>query len=134
MSLFKAVRFVAATTSILAMSLISLSWADGSMPGHGHGMGIDDAHRMHDGEQKMPMMESREVHGNGVVNKIWMENHMINVSHEPMPELSWPKMRMNFPVAEDVSLEGLKPGAQIRFLLQVDAENNYLVKDIQIQP
>lgn len=97
----------------------------------GHRMGADD-HMMNNSEHKSNMQKNlRHVMGEGRVNKVMADRKMVNISHEPMPELKWPKMRMNFKTAEGVALDGLKPGQEVIFTLEVDNANNYLIKDIK---
>ena len=74
----------------------------------------------------------REVQGSGQINKIKAEHQMVNITHEPIAEMNWPKMRMNFRTSEDVDLANLKPGQKVDFIMQVDQENNYQITDIKI--
>ena len=74
----------------------------------------------------------REVQGSGQINTIKAEHKMINITHEPIAEMSWPKMRMNFQTSDAVDLANLKPGQKIDFIMQVDQENNYQITDIKI--
>ncbi len=105
----------------------------GYMNGQGH---------MQNGEHMMdeddPMMDERNhqamrtVMGVGQINKIKMKQHMVNITHEPIMELNWPQMRMNFQASEMVDLSSLKPGQKVKFSLEVDEDNNYLIKDISV--
>ena len=74
----------------------------------------------------------REVQGSGQINKIKAEHQMVNITHEPIVEMNWPKMRMNFRTSDDVDLANLKPGQKVDFIMQVDQENNYQITDIKI--
>ncbi|OZG69768.1 hypothetical protein BTA51_29535 [Hahella sp. CCB-MM4] len=101
-----------------------------------HGQG---EHMMENGEMMkdshmnngMGKSEHREVMGMGQINKIHAEKHMVNISHEPIEELKWPKMRMNFKTDEGVDLSALKLGQKVMFTLMVDGDNNYLIKEIK---
>lgn len=74
----------------------------------------------------------REVQGSGQINTVKAEHQMINITHEPIAEMNWPKMRMNFRTSDAVDLANLKPGQKIDFIMQVDQENNYQITDINI--
>lgn len=78
------------------------------------------------------MMKShhREVMGTGRINKVMADKHMINISHEPIAEMSWPKMRMNFKTMEQLNMSELEPGQEVTFTLDVDENNNYVIKKI----
>ncbi len=89
---------------------------------------------MHDGmmekssQQKMQMVKSK-----GILNKVMPEHRHVNISHEPIPELNWPKMKMNFQTDKSVDLSGLKPGQKVIFTLQVDEQQNYLIKEMMVE-
>lgn len=91
---------------------------------HGEGMHGEGKH----GER---MSNMREVMGMGRLNKIMAERGMVNINHEPMPEMNWPKMRMNFQVQEGIDLSELNLGDEVEFTLMVDDNNNYIIKDIK---
>ena len=74
----------------------------------------------------------REVQGTGQINILKAEHKMVNITHEPIAEMNWPKMKMNFRTSDGVDLSNLKPGQQVEFLMQVDKDNNYLITDIKI--
>ncbi len=117
----------AATLVLSAMLAPAVTLAD---TGHGHGNAAkgDKGHMMNQQEMGQHM---REVTGVGRVNKVMSDKHMINISHEPISELNWPKMRMNFQTSDQVKLNDLKPGQEVTFTLQVDKDNNYLIKSIE---
>jgi len=98
--------------------------------GHGHEGG---GHM--EGQQSGQMMKGNamsEVMGTGRINKVMADGHMVNISHQPISELNWPKMRMNFKTSDKVNLKELKPGQKVQFKLQVDKDNNYLINEIHI--
>ncbi|CAN0595801.1 unnamed protein product [Ectocarpus sp. 12 AP-2014] len=77
--------------------------------------------------------EMREVMAQGRVNKVMAGHGMVNINHEPIPEMSWPKMNMNFKTQPQVSLDSLEPGQQVEFKLLIDGDNNYVIKEIIAQ-
>lgn len=76
---------------------------------------------------------TREVMGQGRINKVMAERGMVNIKHQPMPEMNWPKMSMNFKAQEQIDLSNLKPGQEVDFTLLVDDDNNYVIKGILIK-
>lgn len=60
--------------------------------------------------------ESKVVQGLGVVQYINAETDMVTLSHEPIPELNWPAMTMQFKVAGNAE-ETLEAGEKVRFEL-----------------
>ena len=132
--------------SIISVAVISVSLgsalpvlADGN-DGHHHGHSDhmnNDGHMMdqegmghHGGSMDSHM---REVMEQGRVNKVMAEYGMLNIKHEPMPEMNWPQMSMNFKTQKQVDLSKLKPGQQVDFKLLVDDENNYVIKEIVVK-
>lgn len=56
--------------------------------------------------------------GRGVVNAVDSDAGTITLSHDPIPALDWPAMRMAFAVGPSLSLEGIEPGARVTFSLE----------------
>jgi len=102
--------------------------AQGHMQKGEHMMG-EDEHMMDDDDHHHDM---RTVMGVGQINKIKIKQHMVNITHEPIMEMNWPKMRMSFQASEQVDLSGLKLGQKVNFILEVDEDNNYLIKEIKV--
>lgn len=98
--------------------------------GHASGEHMMNADEMHDGAMTSHM---REVMGSGRINKIMADRHMVNIKHEPMPEMNWPKMSMNFNTKKTVDLGALRPGQEVEFKLLVDDDNNYVIKEITVK-
>ncbi|KZZ57197.1 hypothetical protein A3760_16900 [Oleiphilus sp. HI0122] len=96
---------------------------------HHEGMQNEGMHG--EGKHGERMSNMREVMGMGRLNKIMAERGMVNINHEPMPEMNWPKMRMNFQVQEGIELSELNLGDEVEFTLMVDDNNNYIIKDIK---
>lgn len=108
------------------------AFADSQSGGHDHSM---HDHSMHDNDMqpKDKSYSTREVMGQGRVNKIMADKHMVNIKHEPIPEMNWPMMNMNFRTDAQVDLKSLKPGQEVSFKLIVDGDNNYTVKEITVK-
>ena len=42
----------------------------------------------------------------------------MNLSHNPIPEIGWPAMTMEFPVAPSIDLKAIKPGTRVNFTIE----------------
>lgn len=56
----------------------------------------------------------------GVVESVMAEERQVRIAHDEIPGFM-PAMTMNFDVASPAVLEGVEPGAQVRFTLERDA-------------
>ena len=56
--------------------------------------------------------------GHGVVTSVNASVGRVNITHDPIESLKWPKMKMNFKVQDPAMLEGLKAGTEVDFDLQ----------------
>ena len=65
-----------------------------------------------------------------VVKKLMPEEGRVNLDHAPIPELGWPSMIMDFDLAEDVSLQGLKVGDKVQITLR-QGDSGYVIRDIR---
>jgi Cu/Ag efflux protein CusF len=71
-----------------------------------------------------------DAHGTGMVNSIDPAQHKVNLSHSPIPEIGWPAMTMDFPVAASVDLKTIKPGTRVNFTIEQDQGGMYEIKAI----
>jgi len=70
-----------------------------------------------------------QVHqGQGLVNKIYVDSEKINISHEAIKSLEWPKMTMDFKVQDKAVLAGIKPGMKVNFELAKFADGYRITK------
>ncbi len=81
--------------------------------------------------QRLMALAKPEIWTEGVINEIEIDSRTLNVTHEPIPELNWPLMTMDFPVAEGVSLDGLKADSAARFRIREGADGRYEVDAIE---
>lgn len=70
----------------------------------------------------------------GVINTIETDSRTLNVTHEPIPELNWPTMTMDFPVSKGVKLEGMKPDHRMRFRISEGEGRRYVIDAIDPSP
>jgi Cu(I)/Ag(I) efflux system periplasmic protein CusF len=88
------------------------------------------AHSQHSGEMQMAHEGRKDAHGSGTVNSVDPAQHKVNVSHNPIPEIGWPSMTMDFPVAPSVDLRALKPGTRINFTIEQRQGGMYEIRAI----
>ena len=75
---------------------------------------------------------TRQVSATGKVNSVDPAKHTVNVTHEPIKDLGWPSMTMDFPVSPTLDLSAIKPGEKIRFSLgRTDASGNRRIEQLQ---
>jgi Cu/Ag efflux protein CusF len=67
--------------------------------------------------------------GTGTVTAVNAANRKITFDHGPIPEIKWPAMKMEFPVAPSVDLSKVKTGDKVRFTLS-GSGNSYTVQSI----
>lgn len=69
----------------------------------------------------------------GVVTQVDPKEGRIELDHEAIPAMQWPKMKMGFMVQDRQQLSGLKPGDAVQFELraQPDADGNYVIESIR---
>jgi Cu(I)/Ag(I) efflux system periplasmic protein CusF len=85
---------------------------------------------LHSGEIQMAHDGHNDAHGTGTVNSVDLAQHKVNLSHQPIPEIGWPAMTMEFPVAPSVDLKAIKPGTRINFTIEQEPGGMYEIKAI----
>jgi Cu/Ag efflux protein CusF len=70
--------------------------------------------------------------GTGTVNAVMAAERKINISHDPIPELEWPEMTMDFRLADAVSLEGIEAGARVTFQLRKGENGVYEIESLSL--
>lgn len=65
--------------------------------------------------------------GEGTVTAVMADHHMLTLDHAPIEALGWPAMTMDFNVAPQVDLSGIKVGERIHFVLEQDADGAYRI-------
>jgi Cu/Ag efflux protein CusF len=81
------------------------------------------------GDQPSAHQDGPAVKLHGVVNSVNAAAGRVNITHDPVTELKWPAMKMNFKAADPAMLKDLKPGAAVDFEIQKTG-NEYLVTRI----
>jgi Cu(I)/Ag(I) efflux system periplasmic protein CusF len=71
-----------------------------------------------------------DAHGSGTVNSLDPAQHKVNLSHQPIPDIGWPAMTMDFPVAPSVDLKTIKAGTRVNFTIEQGQGGMYEIKAI----
>ena len=82
------------------------------------------------GEMQMAHAGHNDAHGTGTVNSVDPAQHKVNLSHQPIPEIGWPAMTMEFPVAPSVDLKPIKPGTRVNFTIEQQPGGMYEIRAI----
>ena len=77
-------------------------------------------------------VEQRRISAKGVVRGVDPENLEVKLQHEPIAELKWPTMTMNFKVKPSVRLDQLQIGQDIHFTMVETPEGAWLIDQIRI--
>lgn len=84
----------------------------------------------HSGGMQMAHAGHNDAHGTGTVNSVDPAQHKLNISHQPIPEIGWPAMTMEFPVALAVDLKAIKPSTRVNFTIEQQPGGMYEIKAI----
>jgi Cu/Ag efflux protein CusF len=71
-----------------------------------------------------------DAHGTGTVNSVDPAQHKVNLSHNPIPEIGWPAMTMDFPVASAIDLKSIEPGSRVNFTIEKGQYGMYEIQAI----
>ena len=79
-----------------------------------------------------PKAAAKSASGTATVVALNAGGKKITLDHAPMPEIDWPAMKMEFPVAASVDLSKVKTGDKVKFTL-TGSGKNYTVQTISPQ-
>ena len=107
-----------------------------SKPGETVMMNHHKMNKMHEGEMKKEASKPSTAanngpQGTGKVNEVDVQGHKVNITHNPIATLGWPKMKMEFSVDPSVSLVGIKAGDSISFTLKAGGDEDYTITKLQ---
>ena len=82
--------------------------------------------------RNMPMAHAghNDAHGTGTVNSVDPAQHKVNLSHNPIPEIGWPAMTMEFPVAPSLELTAITPGTRVNLTIEQQPGGMYEIRAI----
>ena len=89
----------------ITMAALFAAFAFAAIPGY-----ADDT----DGTHKVAAQSHQ---ARGTINKVDLDAGKVNISHEAITSLKWPKMTMDFNVQDKSVLAGIKPGMKVDFEL-----------------
>ena len=81
-------------------------------------------------DMQMAHAGHNDAHGTGTVNSVDPAQHKVNLSHNPIPEIGWPAMTMEFPVAPSIDLTPIKPGTRVNFTIEQQPGGMYEIRAI----
>jgi Cu/Ag efflux protein CusF len=84
----------------------------------------------HRSDMQMVHAGHNHAHGTGTVNSVDPVQHKVNLSHNPIPEIGWPAMTMEFPVKPSVDLNALKPGTRVNSTIEKGQGGTYEIQSI----
>lgn len=106
-----------------ALSLFTAVLVLSVYPGYADEMkGMGDMNAQH--EKESASMQTHQAHG--VVNRINESAGKVNISHEAISTMGWPKMTMDFKVENKAELAAIKPGMAVDFELTMHGKNYYI--------
>jgi len=73
----------------------------------------------------------REAKAQAVISAIDADEGVINVTHDPIPEIGWPQMKMDPPVTRRVDLSAVEEGANVILTLKKGMDNRFRVIAIE---
>ena len=117
------------TRSIFLALLLTLSILPVSSRADSHG---HDEHNMSGhsvGHETNQGMSTHTTHGEtmGVIHTINPESRMVNLTHDPIPALGWPKMTMDLQTTKRVNLSDFKPGDRVHFTVKKGRDNQFRI-------
>ncbi len=89
--------------------------------------GMDDM-----GDMSMEEPEAQSGFTSGTINEVLMDDRSLNISHGPIDAFGMMGMTMNFPVADNVDMEGLEEGQEIHFEVTKTPEGRFIVTTIHV--
>jgi Cu/Ag efflux protein CusF len=81
-------------------------------------------------DMQMAHAGHNDAHGTGTINSVDPAQHKVNLSHNPIPEIGWPAMTMEFPVAPSIDLTAIRPGTRVNFTIEQQPGGMYEIRAI----
>jgi Cu(I)/Ag(I) efflux system membrane fusion protein len=75
---------------------------------------------------------SKTIKSRGMIESIMPELRKVNLTHEPIPELAWPAMKMDFFVSDTVDLDSVAKGDDISFDLLVNPDSTIVIERVTL--
>lgn len=87
-----------------------------------------DQHGVHGDGPKAEANTGAAHAGHGKINSVNLESGTVNLTHDPIESLKWPKMTMDFRARDPAILKDLKPGTQVDFELMKMGDGYHIMK------
>jgi Cu/Ag efflux protein CusF len=81
-----------------------------------------------DGGDQHQAADAKTFSGHGKVNSVDPAGGKVNLSHDAIKTLKWPKMTMDFTVYDPALLKDIKPGMEVDFELMKMAGTYHITK------
>jgi len=82
--------------------------------------------------QEPPVAQQRRIMARAIVLGIDLQTNKVRLEHEPIDELGWPAMTMNFNVDSTVSLDSLEDGQNIHFSMVETEKNTWVIDQVHV--
>lgn len=82
---------------------------------------VEEAHNGHN-----------DVHATGVVKAVDAGAHKVTIAHQPISQIGWPAMTMEFAVAPAVNLGTVKPDSHVDFSMEQGKDGMYVIQTIAL--
>jgi Cu/Ag efflux protein CusF len=79
----------------------------------------------------MPAAADETISGSGTLNAVKAAERKVNISHDPIPELKWPAMTMDFELSEGVSTEDVEVGSAVVFELHKESDGSFVIESLE---
>ncbi|MAM59991.1 MAG: hypothetical protein CMH11_00685 [Maritimibacter sp.] len=96
-------------------------------------LGAPAAAEMKGMDMKAQGESQQRAEATGEVNNVIPDKNKVVLTHDPIPALGWPAMKMGFETAESISLEALQPGDAVRFVIESRGGKNKIVEIERLQ-
>lgn len=67
----------------------------------------------------------------GKVNSADVAGHTVNITHDPIKALNWPKMKMEFSVDKSIDLTSFKGGDAVSFKLKPIGDDDFIIMEMK---
>lgn len=84
---------------------------------------MGDEHHSH---QQSSTVSEKTIHASGTVKQISQNHESLRIFHDPIPELKWPSMNMQFEVIDHELTHPLEVGDRVNFEF-VQKEGKYII-------
>lgn len=87
---------------------------------------MGDEHHEH---HQSSVMSEKTIHATGTLKQIAQNHESLRIFHDPIPELKWPSMNMQFEVNDPELTHSLEVGDRVNFEF-VQKEGKYIIVKI----